>query len=741
MTIYDKENVREYKPVFNDDRDYTTNAPTYYDYMAEVNTSVHKALEDIEGIVEGDIVDYVESENHQLLQVTKKRVDGKHVGYTLTPIDPDNNITTTDPGIEIVKVDNHTFSITTTRDVVKQYLVDGNGAYITWVGNQGRLNIDFSKVQAKLTFQDGIKLSGTTVSADWNKVQKVLTPDNKSIFIDENGRVTAQVPYDRLESKVDKWRTVGNVAGSIFEIGGDAQPTTVNPAFLKKSGVYFYLSRSKSDNAIWGGTADTPTSTPGIIKVTSSNYNEFVLQEFYSMDGKNYFFRIGSNENMLGDTIHHSFWSPWRAVFNQRMYDHGKFGDGKGKYWGQDSLDENLNYNAGSGTQREIGNILAGDLTTIFTTTEKYSQSKKRMTDVIRFAYEGGSVAGDCNTGSNVYYRVNSVNTVTQKCKVTAHNAVNGTPITQWEIEHPFFAYPIQDMTAGNDRLYFINKYKIFWFSLNDYSTGYVDFSIGSDEYKNADGTESVYKKYTHPKGISYYNDKLYVLVQEDYKRIANDHNLGRDVLRFAVWEITLNNNGTGRVSDKCLFKDTLSGVDMHYLQVINNNIYVGFNLDRLYNASAQNAYGGATTQNKYDPCGIGTLTYSMRGLLHEQCENVKDGLEITGLGHVYAPVRQAESATELNADGCIVAYNDMLLVSGYKELVYNGVYSIAPYVNTWLPTASFDKASKISYNSDGEAIVTSQVKDEETGQFVNVQTTTKAIQVEERTSNPIVLD
>lgn len=738
MSIYDKENVREYKPVFNDDRDYTTNAPTYYDYMAEVNTSVHKALEDIEGIVEGDIVDYIDSDNQKLLQVTKKRVDGKHVGYTLTPLDPENSINTTDPGIEIVKVDNHTFSITTNKDVVKQYLVDGTGAYITWIGDKGSLNIDFTRVQAKLTFQDGVKISGTTVSADWNKVQKVLTPDNKSIIIDENGRVSAQVPYDRLEAKVDKWRTVGNVAGSIFEIGGDAQPTTVNPAFLKKTGVYLYLSRSKSDNAVWGGKADTPTSTPGIIRVTSSNYNEFVLQEFFSIDGKNYFFRIGSNEQLLVDKTRNNFWSEWRAVFNEKMYANGKFGDNKGKYWGQDSLDENLNYNAGAGTQRKVGDIVAGDLSTILTTTEKYTRKQKRMTDVIRFAYEGGSLAGDCHTGSNVYYRVNGVNTVTQECIITAHNGVNGTPITQWSIEHPFFANPIQDITAGNDRIYFINTWSIFWFSLNDYSTGYVEFPR-TPLKTSANGNPATYEKYLRYKGISYYNDKLYVLIQEDYKQIANDGNLGKDVLKFAVWEITLNTNGTGRVSDKCLFDYVLAGVDMHYLQVINNNIYVGFNLDRLYNDSAKSAYGDPTPQNKYDPCGIGTLTFSMTGLMHEQCENVKDGLEITGLGHVYAPVRQNENANELNADGCIVAYNDMLLVSGYKELVYNGVYSLPPYVNTWLPTVSFDKASKISYNSDGEAIVTSQVKYEETGQFVNVKITPKPVQVEEGTTNPIV--
>lgn len=738
MSIYDNENLREYKPIFNDDRDYTTNAPTYYDYMAEVNNSVQKALEDIEGIVEGDIVDYIESDNHTLLEVTKKRVNGKHVGYTLTPKEIDTNITTTDSGIEIVKQDNHNFIITTTKDVVKQYLVDGPGIYMTLYNGQYRLNVDFTRVQAKLTFQDGVKLSGTTVSADWNKVQKVLTPDNKSIIIDENGRVSAQIPYDRLEAKVDKWRTVGNVAGSIFKLSEDAQPTSVNPAFLKKTGVYLYLSRSKSDNAVWGGKVDTPTSTPGIIRVTSSNYNDFVLQEFFSIDGKNYFFRIGSNEQLVTDKTRNNFWSEWRAVFNEKMYTNGAFGSNKGKYWGEGSADADLNYNAGNGTQRKVGDIVAGDLSTIFTTTEKYTQQQKRMTDVIRFAYEGGSVAGDCHTGSNVYYRINAVNTVTQECIITAHSAVNGTPITQFSIEHPFFAYPVQDMTVANDRIYFINTKRILWFSLQDYSTGYIDFNHLSAN-TSADGTASTYDKHLQLKGISYYNDKLYVLVQEDYKSIANDNNLGREVLRFAIWEITLNTNGTGNVSDKCLFKYVLTGVDMHYLQVINNNIYVGFNLDRLYNDSAKSAYGDATTQNKYDPCGIGTLTFSMTGLMHEQCENVKDGLEITGLGHVYSPVRQAENANELNADGCIVAYNDILLVSGYKELVYTGVYSIAPYVNSWLPTVSFDTASKISYNASGEAVVTSQVKDEETEQFINVQITPKPVEVKEITANPIV--
>lgn len=738
MSIYDNENLREYKPVFNDDRDYTTNAPTYYDYMADVNNSVQKALEDIEGIVEGDIVDYIDSDNRQLLQVTKKRVKGKHVGYTLTPLDPENTLTSNDAGIGITKVDNHTFEITTTQDIVKQYLVDGNGIYITWNNGKGSLNIDFTKVQAKLTFQDGVKLSGTTVSADWNKVQKVLTPDNKSIIIDENGRVTAQVPYDRLESKVDKWRTVGNVAGSIFELGGDALHTTVNPAFLKKSGTYFYLTRSKSDSAVWGGKPDTPTSTPGVIRVTSTEYNDFVLQEFIPMDGKNYFFRTGSNEHMILDTVHHSFWTPWRAVHNVRMYDNNKFGEGKGTLWGQDSIDEDLNYNAGSGTQKDVGNILAGDLSTIFTTTEKYSKKQRRMTDVIRFAYEGATIAGDCSTGSNVYYRVKSVNTVTQECVIVAHNAINGTPITQFTIEHPFFSNPIQDISAANDRIYFINTWSIFWFSLNDYSTGYVEFPR-TPLNTNADGTASGYEKHLRYKGISYYNEKLYVLIQEDYKAIEADGNLGRDVLKFAVWEITLNTNGTGRVSDKCLFSDVLTGVDMHYLQVINNNIYVGFNLDRLYNESARNAYGDATPTTKYDPCGIGTLTYSMKGLLHEQCENVKDGLQITGLGHVYAPARYLGRENEFNADDCIIAYNDMLLVSGYKNLVYTGVYSIPPYIIKWLPTVSFDNASKISYNSDGEAVFTSQVKDEETGQFINVNIKPQAINLEERTANPIV--
>lgn len=739
MTMYNEPNQREYKPIYNDDRDYTTNAPTYYDYLADINKSVQKAYEDISDLVEGDIIQSIDSGDTTLLEITKKRVKDKVITYTLTPKEKDTTITgDPDHGITVTKTDNHNFKITVSDKVVGSYLVDGSGIYLTKYNGQYRLNVDFTRVQSKLTFSDGVKQSGTSVTADWNKIQKVLKPDNKSIIIDENGNISAQVPYDRLESKVDKWRTVGNVGGSIFKLAEDAQPTTVNPAFLKKSGTYFYLSRSKSDNAVWGGSADTPTSTPGIIRVTSSNYNDFVLQEFFSMDGKNYFFRIGSNEQLLSDKTRNNFWSEWRAVFNEKMYTNGAFGANKGKYWAQDSLDKDLNYNAGNATPDKVGNLIAGDLTTIFTTTEKYTQQQKRMTDVIRFAYEGATVAGDCHTGSNVYYRVTSVNTVTQECIIVAHNAVNGTPITTFTIQHPFFANEINDLSVANDRIYFVSNLRIFWFSLQDYSTGFIDFNhLGS--YVGADGTTSTYNKHLKIKGVSYYNEKLYVLVQEDYKAIKNDNNLGRDVLRFAIWEITLNTNGTGNVSDKCLFKYVLTGVDMHYLQVINNIIYVGFNLDRLYNDSARSAYGNATTSNMYEPCGIGTLTLSMTGMLYEQTENVKQGLEITGLGHLYAPARQAENANELNADGCIVGYNDMLLVSGYKELVYTGVYSIPPYVNNWLPTVSFDKASKISYTSSGEAVVTSQIKDEETGQFVNVKITPTALQVEEITANPIV--
>lgn len=741
MSMFNEPNQREYKPIFNDDRDYSTNAPTYYDYLADINNSVQKAYEDISNLVEGDIIETIDSNDTELLEVTKKRINGKVVKYTLKPKEKDTTITgDTTHGLTVNKTDNHNFNITLDKKVITTFLEAGVGLKME-EGTDGTISlyVDSEKFQRVLNFSDGIKKVGSNnVSIDWNKVQKVLRPDNKSIIIDENGTISAQIPYDRLESKVDKWRTVGNVGGSIFKLAEDAQPTTVNPAFLKKTGTYFYLSRSKSDASVWGGKADTPTSTPGVIRVTSSNYNEFVLQEFFSMDGKNYFFRIGSNEQLQTDKTRNNFWAPWRAVFNEEMYKNGAFGENKGKYWGQGSQDSDLNYNAGAGTQRTVGKIVAGDLTTEFETVEKYNRKRKNMTDVIRFAYEAGSVAGDCHTGSNVYYRVNAINTVTQEAIITAHNAVNGTPITQFSIEHPFFANDVNDISVANDRIYFISDLRIFWWSLQDYSTGYIDFNhLGSNRTSN--GVYSSYDRHLKLKGISYYNEKLYVMVQEDYKAIANDNNLGKDVLRFAIWEITLNTNGTGNVSDRCLFNYALTGVDMRYLQVINNYIHVGFNLDRLYNASAQSAYGQATSSNKYEPCGIGTLTLSMTGLMFEQNENVKQGLEINGLGHLYTPARQAENANELNADGCIVGYQDKLLVNGYADLIYTGVYAIDTYVNKWLPTVSFDSASRISYTSSGEAVVTSQVKNDETGETQTVVTQLPVI--EERTVNPIVLE
>lgn len=720
MTIYDKENVREYKPVFNDDRDYTTNAPTYYDYMADVNTAVQKALKDIEGIVEGDIVDYIESDNHTLLEVTKKRVNGKHVGYTLTPHDPENNITTTDVGIEIVKKDNHTFSITTNKEIVKQYLVDGTGVYMTLVDGKYRFNVDFTRVQAKLTFQDGVKLNGTTVSADWNKVQKVLRPDNKSIIVDENGNISAQIPYDRLEGKIDKWRTVGNIAGSTYHLDSDIQVTTVNPAFLRKTGTYLYISRSKADQAVWGGKPDTPTGQPGFIRVTSSVYMNSVLQEFYPLVGRGYYFRVGG-EYTRNDTHNRSFWNDWRAVFNDFMYDRSakKYTDQKGKMWGQGVQEDEFNYQSGSSPDQYSTWLSANDLSTIYKMTEKYTNTDKAIYDRIRFAYEPAQVAGDCQTGSSVYYKISSVNTVTQEAHIVAHDIANGKPVMSFVINHAFFANEVTDMTVANDRMYFINDLRIFWFSLNDYSTGYIDFPHNGSSVK-ANGEYSTYNRHLRYTGISYYNDKLYVLVTENYKGVKEDGNLQAGTLCFGIWEVTLNTNGTGRVSDKCVVYYPLTGVDMHYLQVINNNIYVGFTLDRLYNDSVKSAYGSATTQNMYDPCGIGVLTMSMTGLVYQQYENVKQDLKITGLGHWYSPGYSSANPSSYNADGCIEGFYDNLLVSGYQPNVYTGVFGIDPYVNTLISTTDWSHASRISYNSSGEVAVTQQWKDED-GQTVTV--------------------
>lgn len=720
MSIYDNQNLREYKPIFNDDRDYTTNAPTYYDYMADVNTAVQKALEDIEGIVEGDIVDYIESDNHQLLEVTKKRVDGKHVGYTLTPKEIDTNITTTDPGIEIVKQDNHTFVITTNKEVVKQYLVDGTGVYMTLYNGQYRLNIDFTKVQAKLTFQDGVKMSGNVVSADWNKVQKVLRPDNKSIIVDENGNISAQIPYDRLEGKIDKWRTVGKIAGSAFHLDSDVQVTTVNPAFLRKTGTYLYISRSKADQAVWGGKPDTPTGQPGFIRVTSSVYMNSVLQEFYPLVGRGYYFRVGG-ESTRNTTHERGFWNDWRAVFNDFMYDRGakKYTDQKGKMWGQGLPEADFNYESGSSPDKVATRLSANDLSTLYQLTEKYTNVDKVFYDRIRFAYEPAQIAGDCQTGSSVYYKISSVNTVTEEAHIVAHDMANGKPVMGFYINHSFFANQVVDITVANDRIYFINTERIFWFSLNDYSTGFIDFRHNGSNVKS-DGTESTFDRHIKYAGISYYNDKLYVLVKEDYKGVYTDGNTSKGTLTFAVWEVTLNTNGTGSVSDKCIIHHPLTGVDMHYLQVINNNIYVGFTLDRLYNDSARTAYGSATKNNMYDPCGIGYLTMSMTGLVHEQHESVKQDLKITGLGHWYSPGYSSANPSSYGADGCLVGFYDNLLVSGHQPNVYTGVFGVDPYVNTIIGTTELSHASRISYNSSGEIAVTQQWKDED-GKTVTV--------------------
>ena len=713
MTMFNEPNQREYKPVYNDDRDYTTNAPTYYDYMAEANKMVQKAYEDISDLVEGDIIQSIDSGDTTLLEITKKRVKDKIVTYTLTPKEKDTTITgDPDHGITVTKTDNHNFQITVDDKVVGSYLVDGAGIYVTKYNGKYRLNIDFTRVQSKLTFSDGVKQSGNSVTADWNKVQKVLKPDNKSIIIDENGNISAQIAYDRLQGKVDKWRNVGNVAGTLFNLGADAQPTTVNPAFLRKTGAYFYLNRSKSDNAVWGGKPDTPTGQAGFVRVTSTSYDSAVLQEFIPADGKGIYFRVGS-ESLRESNRNRHFWSEWRAVFNDYMYDvSGKsYTSQKGTMWAQGVADSNLNWESGNSNEKYGTELPASDLSTIYKLKEKYTSSDKVVRDRIRFGYEPAQIAGDCLTGSNMYYKLNNQYKDRTTVEIVAHNAINGNALSSFTVNHAFFANTINDISVDNDRIYFISDSQIFWLSLNDYSTGFISFT--STNNKACDGTTAYYDKHCKFKGISYYNDKLYVLVQEDYKDIAVDGNLQRGNIYFAVWEITLNVNGTGNVSDKCLFKNILTGVNMQYLQLVNNKIYVGFDLDRLYNSTTQSAYGNATSTNKYDPCGVGILMFTMTGLLYEMNEMSKEGLRITGLGHYYNAARPSENGTMLNADGCINGYYDDLLISAYHELKYTGVFSITTST-TLLPTVDFSKASNISYNSAGEVVVTSQIKNED---------------------------
>lgn len=732
MSIYDNENLREYKPVYNDDRDYTTNAPTYYDYMAEANKMVQKAYEDISDLVEGDIIQSIDSDDTTLLEVTKKRVKDKIVTYTLKPKEKDTTITG-DPqhGLTVTKTDNHNFSITVDDKVVGSFLVDGTGIYLTKYNGQYRLNVDFTRVQAKLTFQDGVKLSGTTVSTDWNKVQKVLRPDNKSIIIDEDGNISAQIAYDRLQGKIDKWRNVGNVAGALFNLGADAQPTTVNPAFLRKTGTYFYLSRSKSDNAVWGGAPDTITGQQGFIRVTSTNYDTAVLQEFIPIDGQGIYFRVGS-ESMRETNRNRHFWGEWRAVFNDYVYDvaNSKFTDQKGKMWAQGKT--YVNWESGNSSEKYGTELPASDLSTIYKLKEKYTSADKVLRDRIRFGYEPAQLAGDCLTGSNMYYKLNNQYKDRTTVEIVAHNAINGNALSSFNVNHAFFANTINDISVANDRIYFVSDSQIFWLSLNDYSTGFISFTRTNN--KACDGTNASYNKHCKFKGISYYNDKLYVLVQEDYKDIDRDGNLQRGNIYFAVWEITLNVNGTGNVSDRCLFKNILTGVNMQYLQLCNNKIYVGFDLDRLYNSTTQSAYGSATISNKYAPCGIGLLTFTMSGLLEEFNEMSKEGLRITGLGHNYNAARPSENSSSLNADGCINGYYDDLLISGYHELKYTGVFSITTS-STILPTVEFSKASKISYNSAGEAVVTSQIKNE------NGETETVTVDLHQRTKEAFNYD
>lgn len=715
---------REYKPIYNDARDYTTNAPSYYDYLADANKAIQSAYEDIANLVEGDIVEDLTSKDENLLKITKKTVKDKFVTYELEPIGV-ANIKTTNSGIAIQKDDNDVVNLTFNGQFIDDIFQVGQGLNIGTVGNKKSLYVNTAVIQTKLNFSDGVKQSGSNVTADWSKIQKTLKPDNSSIIIDKDGNVSAQVPYDRLQSRIKKWRNVGSAFGNIYSLGQDVQPVTENIGLIRKTGIY-WVQAVKTDDPEFQPSdhtayANTPSGQMGLLEVFSvDDDDKHVIQRFTSWRGEAVFVRGGGyNIAKSGYETTTNFWSDWRIQYSQKLYSSKtkQWGDQKGKMWGQESSEADTGLwipQAGYS-----GDTLKSELLTNNSNTKlkmRWLEASKDVDIQARIRYAKANKpqwAGDCNNFDNVYYKIEKVDTLNQKITLVAHSAVNGIALQQWEISNPAFTSYVNDISCANDKIYFAFDKKIWWLDTKDYSSGVIELPVLNGTNKRSNGDSSSVDPHLYVAGIDFMNNSekhLQVIVAEDYGEIVADKHLGTITPMITAWNLTLNEAGTGTVSSKSAFTVTTPTAVIKGLAIVDGLYHVGVTLDTIHNPEALSAYGNLGLNN---PCGVGVWVYDSTGNIQARYQMLAQGVSCRGIGTVDTPVRDILSTVagvRADVDGVIEGFSRQLMVGVYGKGSFNGVFTMQPYRTITYPTVDMNGASRMVYNSEGTTVIKNQL-------------------------------
>lgn len=277
--------LKPYQPWYDDKRDYNTNAPTYYDYLSNMNEVIQQVVENVNKVFNRD-VNVEDTASIELIKEASWLVEG--VNNTIikanAKISKENNlIEIKDDGLYVdlalkTKLD----TLQTNFEAFKaaaEKMTAGPGIIITTLANIKTISADFTKVQQKLTPGDNISIKNGVISA---------TRD-----------ATAASKEPKIETLIDATRAAGTFQtlppeGFVFE------DVRVNE--IRTQGTY-YLSASTS-----------PTGGGAWLVVYSTKNHGACLQILVREYGGGMYFRTGTpakKESSSGSLD--GYWTDWRT--------------------------------------------------------------------------------------------------------------------------------------------------------------------------------------------------------------------------------------------------------------------------------------------------------------------------------------------------------------------------------------------------------------------------------------------
>lgn len=277
--------LKPYEPWFDDNRDYNTNAPTYYDYLSNFNGIIKTLTDFVNKIAERD-VNVEDSETVELLKkaswITSEA--NKTLIQANVKLSKENNlITIKDDGLFVdgdIKTDletlkNNVETLQTNFNNIK----GGKGINVTKLGNITTISADLDILQEKLTAGNNISIKNGVISAT------------------RDASVASREP--KIETLIDATRAAGTFQtlppeGFVFE------DVRVNE--IRTQGTY-YLSATTSPT---GGGA-------WLIVYSTKNHGacvQFLIREY----GGGFYWRTGTpakKETSAGAL--NGYWTDWRT--------------------------------------------------------------------------------------------------------------------------------------------------------------------------------------------------------------------------------------------------------------------------------------------------------------------------------------------------------------------------------------------------------------------------------------------